>query len=205
MVEVGALEKTESGSYVIGLQLLELASMGPRAYGLRTAALPFLEDLHNITRQHVLLAVREDEEAVLVERLSARDATAVKYRVGGRLPLAETGIGIALLAHSPEEMRIRHIERSEALNADSPLRSLIATVRKEGVCSVTGPNPAGLEPAMMCSVAAPILSSRGALLGAVSLVTPTAEQEATRIALRMTSLAIARRMDAARATRSIAN
>ena len=65
----------------------------------RAAALPFMEDLHRVTGQHILLAVRDGHEAVLVERLSARDAAAVKYRVGGRLPLTETGIGIALLAH----------------------------------------------------------------------------------------------------------
>lgn len=50
-----------------------------------------MEDLHHVTRQHILLAVREGDGGVLVERLSAADATAVKYRVGGRIPSARPG------------------------------------------------------------------------------------------------------------------
>lgn len=86
LMGVGALERLDNGDFVVGLQLLEIASLAPRGHGLRAAALPFMEDLHQVTRQHILLAVRDGHEAVLVERLSARDAAAVKYRVGGRLP-----------------------------------------------------------------------------------------------------------------------
>jgi DNA-binding IclR family transcriptional regulator len=71
LVAWGALERTGDGDYVIGLRLLEVASLSPRGHGLRAAALPFMEDLHQATGQHVLLAVRDDREAVLVERLSA--------------------------------------------------------------------------------------------------------------------------------------
>ncbi|URN03188.1 helix-turn-helix domain-containing protein [Actinomadura madurae] len=101
LVRVGALERRENGEFVVGLQLLEIASLAPRGHGLRAVALPVMEDLHHVTRQHILLAVREGDEGVLVERLSAADATAVKYRVGGRIPLGETGIGVALLAYAP--------------------------------------------------------------------------------------------------------
>src|SRR5258708_3974619 len=74
LVECGALERTEGGEYVIGLRLLEIASLAPRGHGLRATALPYLEDLHHASGQHVLLAVRDGHEAVLVERLSARGA-----------------------------------------------------------------------------------------------------------------------------------
>lgn len=86
LTDVGALERLDNGDFVVGLQLLEIASLAPRGHGLRAAALPFMQDLHRVTGQHILLAVREGDEAVLVERLSARGAAAVKYRVGGRLP-----------------------------------------------------------------------------------------------------------------------
>ena len=59
-------------------------------------------DLEEVTRQHVLLAVREGEEALLVERLSAHQAMTVLYRVGGRLPLHSTGVGLVLLAFAAE-------------------------------------------------------------------------------------------------------
>ena len=51
------------------------------------------------TGQHVLLAVRDGREAVPAERLSAHGAGRVRYRVGGRMPLHCTGVGLVLLAH----------------------------------------------------------------------------------------------------------
>jgi DNA-binding IclR family transcriptional regulator len=191
LMSVGALERLDNGDFVIGLQLLEIASLALRGHGLRAAALPFMEDLHQVTGQHILLAVLDGHEAVLVERLSARGAAAVKYRVGGRLPLTETGIGVALLAHAPEQVR------DEALaTATDPaeLRRLMAAVRREGVCTITGPNPLRTGPTTILTVAAPILNRRGDSLGALSLVAPDegGTHVATRIALQTASLAISR-------------
>ncbi len=101
LVEWGALERTADGRYVVGVRLLEVASLAPRGHGLRATALPYLEDLHQATGQHVLLAVRDGLEAILVERLSAHGAGQVLYRVGGRMPLHSTGVGLVLLAHAP--------------------------------------------------------------------------------------------------------
>lgn len=102
LVETGALERREDGRYTIGLRLLEIASLAPRGHGLRAVAMPFMEDLFHVTRQHVLLAVRDGDEALLVERLSAHDADPVLYRVGGRMPLHSTGSGWSCSpAHRP--------------------------------------------------------------------------------------------------------
>jgi DNA-binding IclR family transcriptional regulator len=38
----GALDRTESGRYRVGLRLWEVGSLAPRSLGLREAALPFL-------------------------------------------------------------------------------------------------------------------------------------------------------------------
>lgn len=50
-----------------------------------------MEDLFHVTRRHVLLAVRDQGEALRVERLSARDTSPMRCRVGGRPPLTSTG------------------------------------------------------------------------------------------------------------------
>ncbi|MCF3131527.1 helix-turn-helix domain-containing protein [Streptomyces olivochromogenes] len=105
LVDHGALERTAAGHYTIGLRLLELATLAPRGHGLRAAALPHLHDLCHATRQHVQLVVSEGSEAVLVERLSARDAKHIRYRVGGRLPLNATAPGLVLLACAPRTYR----------------------------------------------------------------------------------------------------
>jgi DNA-binding IclR family transcriptional regulator len=172
LVEWGALERTEDGEYTVGLRLLEVASLAPRGHGLRATALPYLEDLHHATGQHVLLAVRDGHEAVLVERLSARGAGRVLYRVGGRMPLHSTGVGLVLLAHAPlsvqEEVLARPIPCPDRALArpipwpdralagcvpgpDLDLRARLATVRHDGVAIMSRPRP---EP--MTSVACPI-------------------------------------------------
>jgi DNA-binding IclR family transcriptional regulator len=119
-----ALERTPDGEYVIGLRLLEIASRAPRGHGLRATALPYMQDLHHATGQHVLLAVRDGGAAVLVERLSARGAGRVMYRVGGRLPLHSTGVGLALLAHAPAALQDQILGQDLTLRPErSPGRS----------------------------------------------------------------------------------
>ena len=112
--------------FVIGLRLLEIASLAPRGHGLRQMALPYMEDLHVATRQHVLLAVRDGREAVLVERLSARGAGQVLYRVGGRMPLHATGVGLCLLANASTDVQDQALAGDLTLvpeNAGCPRRS----------------------------------------------------------------------------------
>lgn len=177
LAQFGALERTAEGEYVIGLRLFELASLAPRGHGLRATALPFMEDLHHATRQHVLLAVRDGEEAVLVDRLSARGAGQVLYRVGGRLPLHSTGVGLVLLAHAPAQVQSSVLARSLRLmpeNVAMPelqLRGRLAAIRRDGVAVISRPYP---EP--MSAVAAPIYSG-SAVLAAISVVAPVADPE----------------------------
>jgi DNA-binding IclR family transcriptional regulator len=168
----GALERTAEGDYVVGLRLLEVASLAPRGHGLRATALPYLEDLHHATGQHVLLAVRDGDEAVLVERLSARGAGRIMYRVGGRLPLHSTGVGLVLLAHAPVAVQEEQLGRDLTLRPENvtrtarELRTLLAEVRREGVAVMSRSWP---EP--VTTVAAPILTQpRGTPIAALSVV-----------------------------------
>ena len=180
LTEWGALERTPGGEYVIGLRLLEIATLSPRGSGLRTIALPYLEDLHHVTGQHVLLAVRDGHESVLVERLSAHGAPEVgyrmggHYRVGGRAPVHVTGVGRVLLAFGPLELQQEVLAddlslpgKARALTPDQ-LRKILAQVRQEGVAMVSLPRPTP-----MTSVAAPILGPRKEAVAGVSVLSPT--------------------------------
>jgi DNA-binding IclR family transcriptional regulator len=107
LVEWGALERAGDGRYVIGLRLLEVASLAPRGHGLRATALPYLEDLHQATGQHVLLAVRDGYQAVLVERLSAHGAGRVLYRVGAGCRCTPPASGSSCWPTRPRRCRTR--------------------------------------------------------------------------------------------------
>jgi DNA-binding IclR family transcriptional regulator len=171
LLEWGALERTRNGRYHIGLWLWEVASLAPRGLGLREASMPFLEDLYEITRENVQLAVREGVEVVFVERLSGRDAVTVLTRVGGRFTLHASGVGLVLLAHAPTEVQERvlasRLSRYTPKTTTDPtvVRSVLANVRTRGYAVSDG--QVTLD---ALSVAAPIVDRTGTVIAAVSLV-----------------------------------
>jgi DNA-binding IclR family transcriptional regulator len=190
LVELGALERDEDGRYMVGLRLLEIASLAPRGHGLRGTALPYMEDLHHATGQHVLLAVRDGHQAILVERLSAHRAGRVLYRIGGRMPMHATGVGLILLAHAPLQVQEEvlagdlTVEPGHPLQSERELRAVLAAVRRDGVAVASRERP---EP--MTSVAAPVLNNRR-VVAALSVVAQSGNLQAA--ALTPAVVAVAR-------------
>ncbi|BBH70203.1 IclR family transcriptional regulator [Actinoplanes sp. OR16] len=167
----GALERDGTGRYRVGLRLWEVAALAPRGQGLRERALPYLEDLSQVTHENVQLAVREGSELVFVERIAGSHAVPVHTRVGGRFALSATGVGLVLLAHAPQQVQQEilssPITRFTAHTITDPqiLLRTLADVRANGFAvsdrQVT-------EDAI--SVAAPIRDRHQSVIAAVSLV-----------------------------------
>ncbi len=169
----GALERDDGGRYRIGLRLWEVGALAPRGLGLRESAMPFLEDLHEVTRQNVQLAVLDGRDAVYVERLSGRGAVNVITRVGGRLPLHATGVGLVLLAHAGPELQeqvlaapLRRYTAHTIVDAVT-LRRTLAEVRRTGVAV----SDRQIE-LVALSVAAPVCGRRDNVVAALSVVVP---------------------------------
>jgi len=85
----------------VGMRLWKLGVRAPTARRMRMVALPFLEELHEVTRENVHLAIRVGLGALYRERFSGRGAVPVISDVGSRLPLRATGVGLVLLAPLP--------------------------------------------------------------------------------------------------------
>ena len=186
----GALERDEDGRYSVGLRLLEVASLAPRGHGLRQVALPYMSDLAEVTRQHVQLAVRDGTQATLVERLSAHQATPVQYRVGGRLPLHSTGIGLVLLAFAPpglqEEFLARplHGEPDHLLIPPDVMRRTLAEVRRERLAVYRRQ-----EQEVIVAVAAPIFGADDSVTAALGVLLPERVAQPRRIGLAVRTAA----------------
>lgn len=196
LVAWGALERVERGRYVVGLRLFEIASLAPRSHGLREVALPYLEDLHEVSRQHVLLAVRDGSEALLIERLSTRGAVDIDYRVGGRMPLHDTGVGLILLAGADPGLREQVLDSVGPVRAEA-LRRRMADAARRGFAVHERRLPAPVS-----SVAAPVRDAAGGVAAAVSIIVPVgmARPHAYEQVVRAAAMAISRGMGSRRAT-----
>jgi len=90
----GGLERGADGRYRIGLRLWEVGALAPRGLGLREAAMPFLEDLYEVTKQNVQLAVLDGTEVVYLERLSGRPKGFGGLSGAAATPMHATGVGL---------------------------------------------------------------------------------------------------------------
>jgi DNA-binding IclR family transcriptional regulator len=197
----GALERDRDGTYRIGLRLWEIASLAPRGVPLREAALPFLEDLYEVTHENVQLGVREGHDVIYIERIAGRRAVGVLTRVGGRFPLHASGIGLVLLAHAPERVQQEVLEgplqrfTDHTIVDPARLKVVLAQVRRDGVAvsdrQVT-------DDAL--SVAAPITGSSGEVIAALSVVAAAsgAVEERLAPAVRAAALGTSRALSARR-------
>lgn len=187
----GGISKLADGRYSLGLKLWELGVQTPTARNLRTIALPYLEDLYEVAHQHVHLAILDGQEALYLEKLSGHGAVPIVSRVGARLPLHATGVGLVLLAHSTAAFLDEYLSRPLAqllpatVTSPEQLRKRLAEIRAIGVARMREEMTAGSS-----SLAAPVLDRSGRVVGAVSIVFPTsvdwdpAQEDAVRSAAR---------------------
>jgi DNA-binding IclR family transcriptional regulator len=169
LLDQGLLADDGEGSYSPGMALFELSSLVPAIEQLRTTAQPYLQDLLLATRQTVHLAVRDDLDAVYVDKIHGHSDLGLPSRLGGRLPLVCTGIGRALLAHEPPAVQRRALARPTRRLLDGRLVDAdrlaleLAEIRQAGLAFERGE----IAPGQAC-IASPVLVA-GAPVAAISL------------------------------------
>lgn len=201
-VHWGGLTRLDDGRYSLGLRLWEVGVQTPTARNLRTIALPYLEDLYESTHEHVHLAILDGHDALYVEKLSGHQAVHVISRVGGRLPLHATGVGLVLLAFAPADLQEDYLAspltKFTPLTQTDPdaLRRRLAEIRATGVARMSEEMTPGSS-----SLAAPILDRTGLVVAAVSVVTRTTPtvDPAQELAVRQASRGISRTLGYRRA------
>ena len=99
MVAKRFVDRTEPGSYRLGMRLLELGNIVKSRLNVREAALPWMQALHRKTQQTVNLSVRQGDEIVYIDRaFSERSGMQVVRAIGGRAPLHLTSTGKLFLS-----------------------------------------------------------------------------------------------------------
>jgi DNA-binding IclR family transcriptional regulator len=176
LVEHGLLVRTPDGRVQIGIRMWELAQRASPTLSLREAAMPFLEDLHDIVGHHVQLGVLDGTEVLFIERLSARGGVINITQIAGRLPVHASSSGLVLLAFAPIELQERVLTgplkqfTPHTITRPGRLRTVLAGVRRDGYVITNGhihPDATG--------TAVPI-SHNGTVVAALSAIVPNNRQ-----------------------------
>ncbi|MFE2317497.1 IclR family transcriptional regulator [Streptomyces sp. NPDC059441] len=194
LVRLGLLERSGE-TYHLGGKLFELGTLVPRRLDLREAALPFLQDLFEATRETVHFGIRENHEVVYLERIHGHDVLPLPSRVGGRLPLSCTGVGKALLAFAGPELLDEVLQTPlpcltpHSLTDPARLRVEIEQAQVSGLAYET--QEAALD---VSCIAAPVFAGGGTAVAALSVAVPAARYHPARLApaVRTAALGLSR-------------
>ena len=176
MVACRLVERADSGTYRLGLKLLELGNLVKARLSVRDAAQLPMRALHKLTGQTVNLSVRQGDEIVYIDRAySERSGMQVVRAIGGRAPLHLTSVGKLFLADD-DAAKIKAYASKTGLNGHtsnsihdlSQLEKEIELVKTVGHAR----DDEELEMGVSCMAAA-ILDDTGKLVAGLSLSAPT--------------------------------
>jgi len=169
------VDRPESGSYRLGMRLLELGNLVKGRLNVRDAALIPMRDLHKLIQQPVNLSMRQGDEIVYIERTySERSGMQVVRAIGGRAPLHLTSTGKLFLA-ADDIQQVRNYATRTGLpghthNSITQFAVLERELNKARQTGVARDNEE-LELGVRC-MAAGVYDDQGKLLAGLSISAP---------------------------------
>lgn len=169
------VDRPESGSYRLGMRLLELGNLVKARLSVRDAALTPMRSLHKLIQQPVNLSMRQGDEIVYVERAySERSGMQVVRAIGGRAPLHLTSTGKLFLAlDDPQRVRAYATRTGLAGHTRNSITQLpalereLAKARQYGIAR----DNEELEMGVRC-MAAGVYDDQGKLVAGLSISAP---------------------------------
>lgn len=174
------VHRPQSGSYRLGMRLLELGNLVKARLNVRDAALVPMRELHKLTLQPVNLSMRQGDEIVYVERAySERSGMQVVRAIGGHAPLHLTSVGKLFLAADDLERVRAYAARTglqgQTQNSITNLEHLereLAKVRQNGLAT----DNEELELGVRC-IACGIYDDQGNLTAGLSISAPSGRMD----------------------------
>jgi len=179
------VDRPESGSYRLGMRLLELGNLVKGRLNVRDVAFQPMRELHKLIQQPVNLSVRQGDEIVYIGRaFSERSGMQVVRAIGGRAPLHLTSVGKLFLAND-DAQRVRAYATRTGLsgqtrNSITQLQVLereLSRVRQNGVAH----DNEELELGVRC-MATGIYDDQGKLVAGLSISAPADRLDDTWLA-----------------------
>ncbi len=166
----GFLERVGS-NYVIGLKMVELSSMKLNNIELKTEASPYLRQLVGVLKLPVQMAIRDQTEAIFIEKIHTVNSLRMYCQIGKRIPLYCSGVGKALLLQEEDETILAKLSKvnfekftPNTLETPGQVLEEIKMARETGYAI----DNAEHENDIFC-IAAPIYDYRGKIIAAISI------------------------------------
>lgn len=174
----------DRSTYSMGLRLVRLAHAAWNQSALAPIARPHLDALSAKVGETVHLAQMDHAQVLYVDKRNARDPIPMYSQAGKVGPAYCTGVGKAMLAYLPDDdlpgilsQQSWHPFTPKTISNAGTMAQELATIRARGFAFDDEEH----EPGIIC-VAVPILSSGGAVLGALSVTSTTARTNLAALA-----------------------
>ncbi|MBV2358349.1 IclR family transcriptional regulator [Thalassococcus sp. CAU 1522] len=162
-------------TYAPGLRLVRLAHAAWAQSSLAPIARPFLDALSERVGETIHLAQLDQGQVIYVDKRNAQKPIQMYSAAGKVGPGYCTGVGKTMMAFLPEAERGTAVRQQSffahtpnTLTSPEALEAELARIRHDGI----GFDREEHEPGIIC-VAAPILTSAGRVIGALSITTST--------------------------------
>jgi len=168
------LERNDSGTYSLGIKILELGSIAFASLNLRRLAMPQLEKLVDATGETAHLGVLDGSEVLFIAKVESPHPIRIPSGVGFRVPAYCSGVGKALLCRLSDTELNTYLSRTPLERQTD--RTIVSPERLKEELRVTRDrgyslNQGELTEDIRC-VAAPIYDLSGRVVAAVSVAAP---------------------------------
>lgn len=167
----GFVERVDSGTYRLGVRLVQLGSVVLQDLDLPDTAREGLVQLADTTGETVHLAIADGARVVYLDKVESIHPVRMYSRVGATAPIHCTGVGKVLLAYTePDRWPVLDLRRytEQTITDRGALEDAAAAIRERG----WGVDEREHEDSIRC-IAAPILDVAGDVVAAISVSVPT--------------------------------
>ena len=175
-------KEATSGTYRLGLQVVEWAEAVLDGTEIVRVGLPHLHQLVETTGETAFLVVYDDGDVVYMAKVESPNVIRMSSQIGTRTPAYTTSNGKAMLAFLPSEEAERLISRGlraftpNTVTSPDVLRSQLADVRRQHFAVDDREN----VPDARC-IGAAVFDRQGRVAGAISLASPAYRMELDRL------------------------
>jgi IclR family KDG regulon transcriptional repressor len=167
-------QNPETKQYFLGYTLLELGNKVLKNHNLVDFAKPYLQKLAETTQELVCLCVRDEDEAIYVDKIDSKHPIRFNVEAFRRFPLYATSASRAILAFQ-EDSFIEKILEEEiriytpySLKQPEEIKARLRTIRANGYESSSNMRNVGVT-----GIAAPIYDADGAVNASISMIGPS--------------------------------